>query len=62
MDYSILGSILGSPYLGKLPFSLAHRIIPESWIGCRGVYYGSLRMEACKQGRILYKSPKRPRT
>ena len=25
-DYSILGSILGSPYFGKLPFCLLHNI------------------------------------
>ena len=28
-DYSILGSILGSPYLGKLPYGGVRRVAPE---------------------------------
>ena len=28
-DYSILGSILGSPYFGKLPYVIGHQMIHE---------------------------------
>ena len=30
-DYSIMGSILGSPYLGKLPYGLSY--VSQSYIG-----------------------------
>ena len=46
-DYSILGSILGSPYLGKLPYTLTKKGLPYFWKPI-GVSLASVLSHVCK--------------
>ena len=58
-DYSILGSILGSPYLGKVPYSSFHSSIilsPFVEARCRQGYFGVGPGMATRGSSVLEKA------